>query len=263
MLHSLRFRIGLLILVSASLISAFWVYSGPLPQPAAYHDFADQRPMLGLPHALNVASNLPFVVFGVMGIVFLLMTRAGEGQAIVEPAERMAYWVFFVGLVLTGIESSYYHANPINETLAWDRAGLAITFMALFTTILAERVHVRCARHLLWPFVLFGVGSVFYWDYTERIGAGDLRLYFIAQFYPIAILPLLLVFYPPRYTHAGGLLASLLCYGLAKGLEILDQQVYTGTSIVSGHTLKHLVASLSAGFILLMLWQRRLRVPKQ
>ncbi len=260
MLHSLRLRVALLVVVSMALLGTFWVVCGPLPQPAAYHNFADQRPMLSLPHALNVLSNLPFVVFGVIGIAFLLKTCAGDGQAIINSSERMAYWVFFVGLVLTGIGSSYYHANPTNDTLSWDRAGLAITFMALFTTILAERVHVGCARWLLWPLVLFGIVSVFYWDYTEGLGSGDLRLYFIAQFYPLAILPVLLCFYPPRYTHAGGLLASLLCYGLAKGLEILDRQVYGGVGFVSGHTLKHLVASLSAGFILLMLWQRRLRV---
>ena len=256
MLHSLPLRIVLLLTVSAVLLVSFWVVSGPLPQPLSYHDFVDQRSMVGVPHALNVLSNLPFCVFGVMGIAFMLKTKAGEGQPIVEASERMAYWVFFIGLVLTGIGSSYYHANPNNETLTWDRAGLAITFMALFTTILAERVHVGCARWLLWPLVSFGVGSVFYWDYTERIGAGDLRLYFIAQFFPIIILPVLL-FYPPRYSHGGGLLASLLCYGLAKGLEILDRQVYSAAGFVSGHTLKHLVASLSAGFILLMLWQRR------
>jgi hypothetical protein len=173
--------------------------------------------------------------------------------------ERWSYWVYFIGLVLTGIGSSYFHANPNNATLTWDRAALAITFVALFTSILAERVHVACARWALVPLVLFGIGSVFYWDYTERIGEGDLRFYFIVQFYPLFIIPILLLFYPARYTHSGDLLASLLCYGLAKALEILDREVYTGAGFVSGHTLKHLVAGLAAGFILLMLWHRQPR----
>ena len=78
------------------------------------------------------------------------------------------------------------------------------------------------ARWALVPLVLFGIGSVFYWDYTERINQGDMRLYFIAQFYPLFILAALLLFYPTRYTHGGDLVASLLCYGLAKALESLD-----------------------------------------
>ena len=137
----------------------------------------------------------------------------------IEAVERWPYWVYFIGLVLTGIGSSYYHAYPNNDTLVWDRAGLAITFMGLFTAILTERTR-DCARWALGPMVLLGVGSVFYWDATERMGAGDLRLYLTVQFFPLIVLPILLLLYPARYTRSGDLLASLLCYVLAKGLGI-------------------------------------------
>ena len=256
-MNSQRLRIIAFVLVSILAIGGFWFGAGPWPQPQEYYQFADQRPMLGMPHALNVLSNLPFIVVGVLGIAFLCSEQSRRPGVFLEPMERRPYWVYFIGLVLTGIGSSYFHANPNNATLTWDRAGLAITFTALFTSILAERVHVACARWALVPMVLFGIGSVFYWDYTERIGAGDLRFYFIVQFFPLFILPVLLIFYPPRYTHGGDLLASLLCYGLAKGLEILDREVYTGAGFVSGHTLKHIVAGMAAGFILLMLWHRQ------
>lgn len=255
---SLRLRIALLILVSVAGIGGYWWYAGPTPQPLAYHKFADQRPLAGVPNALNVLSNLPFIVVGVMGIAFMSHPQSRRGGVFQMEFERTPYWIYFIGLVLTGIGSSYYHATPNNETLTWDRAGLAITFMALFTSILAERVHVACARWALWPLVVLGVGSVFYWDYTERVGAGDLRLYFIVQFFPLFVLPILLC-YPARYTHGGNLLASLLCYVVAKAVEILDRQIYTGAGFVSGHTLKHLVAGVSAGLILLMLWQRQTR----
>jgi hypothetical protein len=254
-----RLRIAVFVLVSIVAIGAFWFGAGPWPQDQKYYEFADQRPMLGMPHALNVLSNLPFIVVGVLGVAFLCSERSRRAGVFLEPMERGPYWVYFIGLILTGIGSSYFHANPNDATLTWDRAGLAITFTALFTSILAERVHVGCARWALAPLVLFGIGSVFYWDYTERIGEGDLRFYFIAQFFPLFILPALLFFYPPRYTHGGDLLASLLCYGLAKAVEILDRQIYTGAGFVSGHTLKHIVAGLAAGFILLMLWHRQPR----
>jgi hypothetical protein len=259
MLQSVQLRVAMLALVSVAAIGGYWWYAGPTPQPQEYYDFADQRTVLKVPHALNVLSNLPFIVVGILGMAFLHSAQSHRPGVFVQEMERGPYWVYFIGLVLTGIGSSYFHANPCNQTLTWDRVGLAITFMALFTSILAERVHVACARWALWPLVLFGVGSVFYWDYTERVGAGDVRFYFIVQFFPLFILPVLLFFYPPRYTQGGDLLASLLCYGLAKALELLDKQVYTGAGFVSGHTLKHLVASLSAGFILLMLLHRQVR----
>jgi hypothetical protein len=252
-----RLRVAVFLFVSIVAIGSYWWYAGPTPQIQSYYDFADQRPMLGMPHALNVLSNLPFIVVGVLGIAFLCSKRSRRAGVFLLPMERRPYWVYFIGLVLTGIGSSYFHANPTNATLTWDRAALAITFMAFFTSILAERVHVACARWALVPLVLFGIGSVFYWDYTERIGAGDLRFYYVVQFFPLFSLPVMLIFYPPRYTHSGDLLASLLSYGLAKALEMLDRQVYTGASLVSGHTLKHIVAGLAAAFILLMLWHRQ------
>lgn len=258
MVSDVRIRAGAVLVLSVTAISLFWIYAGPITQDQAYYDFADQRPMLGLPHALNVLSNAPFVIVGVLGLAFLWSERSRRPGVFIDAGERWPYWVYFIGLVLTGLGSSYFHADPCNATLTWDRAGLAITFMALFTSILAERMHAVCARWALLPLVLFGVASVLYWDHTERTGAGDLRAYLIVQFYPLVILPMLL-WYPTPYTHGGDLLASLVCYGLAKALEILDRAVYTGAGFVSGHTLKHLMAGLAAAFILHMLAVRQRR----
>ena len=253
MIQSLSLRVILLALVSAAALGGYWLTHPPHPQPLEYHHFADQRLFLGVPHALNVLSNLPFIAVGLLGLWYMADPASRRPGAFLEPSERWPYWVYFVGLFLTGVGSSYYHANPCNETLTWDRMPLTITFMGLFTGILAERVHPACARWLLAPLVVLGVGSVIYWDTTERIGAGDLRFYFAVQFFPLIVVPMLLLLYPPRYTHAGDLVASLLCYVLAKLLELLDGNVYSAGGLVSGHTLKHLVAGLAAGFVLLML----------
>src|SRR5438067_329861 len=142
---SLRWRVSVLVIVSASVIGAFWWSAGPIPQPLWYHDFSDQRPMLGLPHALNVLSNLPFVLVGLLGSALLVSRRSRRAGMFVDEVERRPYWAFMIGLVLTGVGSSYYHANPTNATLVWDRAALAITLMALFAAVLAERVHKACA----------------------------------------------------------------------------------------------------------------------
>ncbi|HYT89340.1 MAG TPA: hypothetical protein VEL76_11595, partial [Gemmataceae bacterium] len=44
---------------------------------------------------------------------------------------------------------------------------------------------------------------------------------------------------------------------LAKALELLDTQVYAQGGIVSGHTLKHLMAGLSGWWLLYMVMKRR------
>lgn len=80
----------LLLLSAASIGTAFYIYREPYPQPLRYHSFADQRTMIGVPNALNVLSNLPFLIVGVWGLFFM----AGEGsrRAFLEPAERWPYW---------------------------------------------------------------------------------------------------------------------------------------------------------------------------
>lgn len=260
MFQSLRLRLLTFAAFSVLAIGGFWFYLGPTPQPLIYHDFADQRPLMGVPHSLNVLSNLPFILVGLVGLVFMASPASRRPGVFVEAIERWPYWVYFVGLTLTGVGSAYYHADPNNATLVWDRLPLTLAFMGLFTAILAERVHVALARWLLWPLVLVGAASVFYWDWTESVGLGDLRFYLIVQFFPLVALPFLLLLYPPRYTHASDLLASLLCYVLAKICEGLDRQLYTGAGFVSGHTMKHLIAGVAAGFILFMLWRRRDRL---
>ncbi len=257
MIQSLRLRVALFLAIGTLFVGGYWLFFPPMEQPLDYHKFVDDRTMIGVPNALNVLSNFPFVLVGALGLAFMWSEHSRRPGIFLEPSERWPYFIYFVGLVLTGLGSSYYHANPNNETLVWDRIGLAITLMALFTGVLAERLHPVCSRWLLGPLVLLGIGSILYWDWTERHGVGDLRPWFTVQFFPMIALPILLFLYPARYTRGGDLLASLLCYGIAKAFEMLDGRVYTGTGFVSGHTLKHLIAGLSAGFILLMLWQRR------
>ncbi|MGC1960471.1 MAG: hypothetical protein WA683_22930, partial [Pseudolabrys sp.] len=40
----------------------------PISQNQNYHDFADQRTILGIPHFWNVVSNLPFIAVGAAGL---------------------------------------------------------------------------------------------------------------------------------------------------------------------------------------------------
>jgi predicted membrane channel-forming protein YqfA (hemolysin III family) len=227
----------------------------PFAQPLWYHNFADQRCLLCVPHMMNVVSNVPFVLVGALGVWFLF--RCSEDRFL-APTDRWLYGVFFVAVVLTGVGSAYYHSVPNNDRLLWDRLPLAVAFMALFATIVAERVDHRAGVMLFIPLVLLGAGSVVYWHVSEGWGQGDLRPYLLAQLYPLAAVPVILLLFRSRFTDTQDLVAALGCYVVAKGLEALDRQIFSQGQIVSGHTLKHLAAALAPLFILHMVQRRRL-----
>ena len=108
-------RRRLAIVLGLSLLSfASIVLAQPIPQDPAYHNFADQRHLLGIPHMWNAVSNLPFAVTGAWGCWWLFGAR-GRSKAFAEPWERTACFVFFFGEFLTCFGSGYYHADPNNQ----------------------------------------------------------------------------------------------------------------------------------------------------
>ena len=64
-----------------------------------------------------------------------------------------------------------------------------------------------------------------------------------------------------RYTRDWLLLVALGCYALAKVAEVYDQAIFRATSeVVSGHTLKHLLAAAGCYTVL---WMLQSRNPRQ
>jgi hypothetical protein len=232
----------------------------PIPQMQSYHAFADARTMLGVPNFLNVASNLPFAVVGVLGLWLLLRHDAvGPSGPVLERAERWPLLVLFAGVLLTAFGSSYYHLAPDNDRLVWDRLPMTVAFMGFFAGMLGERIGVRAGAWLLWPLVWLGIASVVQWQLSEQRGAGDLRLYGFVQFYPLVTIPLLMYLFPARYTRGGDVLVALSWYVLAKVLEVgfIDHGIFATGQLVSGHTLKHLTAALGAYWLFRMVRHRR------
>ena len=247
-----------LVLGTAAAAALAAALAPPIPQDPAYHRMADERALWGMPNVLNVASNAPFVVVGALGVWILLGRGAGQGTVhFIGARERWPYLVFFVGLLLTGVGSAYYHLEPGDPRLLWDRLPLALTLMGLFAAMIVERISVSAGLLLLVPLVALGIGSVLQWYAGEFRGAGDLRLYALVQFYPMVAIPLMLLLFAPRYTGGRGLLVALGLYGLAKLLELLDATIYSLSGVVSGHTLKHLAAALAGYGILRMLLTRQ------
>ena len=225
-----------------------------MPQPVAYHDFADHREMLGIHNFLDVASNAAFLVVGIFGLAVALGRRAKFEFTV----ERWPFVIFFVGVTLTAAGSAYYHLAPDNETLFWDRLPMTIAFMGLVCSQIVDRISIRAGLVLLVPMLLLGAASVIYWRITERAGAGNVVPYGVLQGYSVVILLLLAVLKPSRYTHGRILYWVFAWYVLSKLLETYDVQVLEWSHAVSGHTLKHVAAAIAGVAVWLMLTRRTL-----
>jgi hypothetical protein len=220
-----------------------------LRQPQSYHHFADGRTLAGIPNCLNVVSNAGFLVVGLMGLWFL----AGHDYFI-EPRERAAYVVFFLGVCATCFGSSYYHWSPRDATLAWDRLPMTVAFMSLLSATMAERISVTAGTQMLWPLVAAGAASVAWWRWTENLWP-----YMAAQYFSIFLIGWLMLVFPPSYTRGGDILTVTAFYALAKIAEALDAQIFALTGWISGHTLKHLIATMAVFWVLRMLRKREPR----
>ena len=217
----------------------------PFGQDPNYHDFSDGRAYLGIPNFLNVISNLPFLLIGIAGAMFCLKNIPGS--------VRHAWIVLFAGVALVSVGSGVYHWMPGNETLVWDRLPMTVGFMGLFAALLGEYVSDRLEKFLLAPAVLLGVGSVLYWYWSD-----DLRLYVWIQLIPLLTIPVVMVLFREKYSHQWLLLAALGWYALAKASEIYDREVFLFTDgLISGHSLKHLLAAMGCLAILWMLMRRK------
>jgi len=247
-----------LLLIGLTLLAvALAVFLPAVPQPMAYHDFADKREAYGIGNFLDVGSNLAFALAGGAGLLLVLRPRS----CFASPAERWPYLVFCIGVLLTAAGSCYYHLEPTNETLFWDRLPMTIAFMALISAQIVDRVDVRAGLLALVPMLLIGVGTVVYWIVTEHQGRGNVMPYVVLQAYAVIVLLKLAAMHPSRYTHGAAIYAVFAGYLLAKVFEHYDRQIFDLTGMVSGHTLKHVAAGLAGLPVAYMLWRRRMVVP--
>jgi Ceramidase len=217
----------------------------PIAQDVRYHAYADTRAFFGIPHALNVASNVAFLVMGALGL-------AGARQR--RPLGAATSWsVFFAGIALVAFGSAWYHLSPSNSSLVWDRLPMTLAFMALIAALVSEHLSDRLERVVLPAAIAVGVISIAWWHYAD-----DLRLYVWVQFGPLLAIVLLLTAFPARYSHRSYLAWGLAFYVLAKVSEHADRAIFAYTDgVISGHTLKHLVAAVAPFCVYLMLRERK------
>ncbi|RYR22666.1 hypothetical protein Ahy_B03g067972 isoform A [Arachis hypogaea] len=268
-----------------------------IPQSQEYHDFADQRTFFGIPNALNVISNFPFMIIGLIGVI---LCHHGNYFKLSLQGELWGWTCFYVGVAAVAVGSSYYHLKPDDARLVWDRLPMTIAFTSIVAIFIIERIDERKGMISIIPLVLIGIISIVYWRQAYsfvllctrplyywnlevhsliKIHCGsqyygdfilwqkffdDLRPYAVVQFAPCIAIPLMAILLPPMYTHSTYWLWAAGFYLLAKVLEAADKVIYEWTHhIVSGHTLKHLSAAMVPVFLTLMLAKRSVDSERQ
>lgn len=215
---------------------------GPIAQFDDYHHFADMRARLGIPNFSDTVSNLPFLLVGLAGLL------GGRARG-----DRPAWRCVFAGALAVAAGSTYYHLAPDDARLVWDRLPIALTFMAFLVAMVDEHFDADAGWGALLPALALGAAGVLYWKET-----GDLRLYLWTQIVPLLAIPGVLLLYRPRFTDRGAYWAVFACYVAAKLAELWDFPIYRlSCGVVSGHTLKHLIAAAALAILAWMLARRR------
>ncbi len=215
---------------------------GPIAQLEGYHDFADTRALAGVPNAADVLSNLGFLAAGGWGL-----------WALRDPARRRAlgsaslgFMVFLVALVLTALGSAWYHLAPDDARLVWDRLPIALACGGLLAGFYADTHDTPHATALNVALAIVAVASVFWWSFTGRAGIGDLRPYLLLQIAPLLLVPAWQALAGSPRPERIALGAVIALYAAAKAAELGDRTIFEALGFMSGHTAKHLLASLAS-----------------
>jgi len=212
----------------------------PISQDKLYHDFSDSREIFSIHNFYNVMTNLAFFFVGVAALYKLFV----QNSLTIMREAKNSYTFLFVGIALVSLGSGYYHLDPNNETLLWDRLPMTIAFMSLFSIVISEYVHLKTGKKSLFPAIGLGLASVFYWYWGELHAGGDLRFYALIQLLPIITVLVVLTFFSSKFNNSKGYWILFCCYILAKVFEHFDEEIYTYLGVISGHSLKHLVAAI-------------------
>lgn len=213
----------------------FFLSVSPIYDPVDVNVYADQRTFFGIPNFFLVAPGVIFFILGLMGLWKLGTQR--------KTFLRAVWMVFFIASIGIGLGSGYYHLDPSDPRLFWDRISISTAFMALVAGVISERIALNRAKIIAPLLILAGMGSIFYWA-----SSGDVRFYYLVQCFSIIALPLLCFCFPmkgDKYIYG-----VVIFYVLAKLVEMGDGQIFSLThQMISGLTLKELCGAVGVYFV--------------
>lgn len=221
---------------------------GPIAQLPNYHQFADQSALLGVPNGADVLSNLGFALVGAWGLLRLWPMRGVPSL----DAGRHGYRLFLIGLLLTSLGSGFYHLAPDDARLVWDRLPIALACAGLLAGVRAECQAKPASRTATLWLGMFAVFSVAWWAVTD-----DLRPYLLLQGLPLVLIPLWQWIYRASCRDRLAFGCALALYVAAKCAELGDHALLAALGVVSGHTLKHLLATAAAAVLVARLIERQ------
>jgi hypothetical protein len=83
----------------------------------------------------------------------------------------------------------------------------------------------------------------------DRNGAGDLRPYLLLQGLALILIPLWQAIHRAPRTDRIAFATAMVLYILAKLAEVLDHEIANALGFVTGHTLKHLIATAATAAV--------------
>ena len=226
------------------------LFYGPISQPQEYHDFADDREILGVPNALDVMSNLAIIYPGVVGLAFIHESR---NRTQVSEDEISIQITLFSGMILTFAGSVWFHLDPTDSTMLWDRLGMSVVIGSCISLLIHDMWDRNLAAKIHLPIIIASIVSVLWWPVFD-----DLRVYFIVKHHPFILFPIFLLCGRRIYDKVSGYYWGLSMFLLATIFEFADQQIFEITGIISRHTLKHIAAGIGLWFLMVMIRDREL-----
>lgn len=237
--------------ITIGIVAAFALH-GRIAQPAHYNDFADHSALFGIPHAGDVVSNAGFALVAIWGWLALWPHRHSDRLRGGWPGYRL----FLIGLLLTAFGSAFFHLAPGNGRLTWDMLPIAIAGAGLLVGVRGDtQRHAKTNIEAI-ALALYAVASVAWWVVTDRHGAGDLRPYLLLQLLPLILIPLWQAIHHTLRIERIAFAVAMGLYVLAKIAELLDHPIADALGFVSGHTLKHLIATAATAAIVWGLTRR-------
>ncbi|KAL5559433.1 hypothetical protein UlMin_035644 [Ulmus minor] len=265
-----------------------------------HHLFADMRNFLGVPNTLNVITNFPFLVVGVLGFVLCVQ---GDFFNIRFPFLMLFLLIMLIRLVFF---FSFLWKNGVDFVgfLLLDRVWKWVAFSsrgelwgwALFYAGIAgvafgsAYYHLKpCDDRVMWDSLpmMIAYSSLFSSFVVERVGLkigwtclfgllfaaflctayerayNDLKLCMMFEFIPFVAIPAVAFMFRPKYTHSRYWLWATGLYLLAKFEAVADRKIYNANHyVVSGHSLSHLCLAIVPVLLSIMLMYRNTKIQR-